>query len=143
MGDLKTKLQRTIEIFNDGNVGLIDELYAPTFVNHTTSPGTAPTREGFKEWTKALRAAFPDIRYTNDDVIECGDRFVTRLTATGSMRGEFAGMPATNKHATWSEIHIVRTVNGQIVEHWGLVDQLGMMVQLGVIPTPGRTPVAV
>jgi predicted ester cyclase len=59
------------------------------------------------------------------------------------MRGDFAGMPATNKHATWSEIHIVRAVNGQVVEHWGLVDQLGMMVQLGVIPTPGRSPVAV
>ena len=143
MGDLKSNIQRTIEIFNDGNVGLIDELYAPTFVNHTTSPDTLPTREGFKAWTKALRAAFPDIRYTNDDVIECGDRFVTRLTATGTMRGDFAGMPATNKHATWTEIHIVRTVNGQVVEHWGLVDQLGMMVQLGVIPTPGRSPVAV
>ena len=55
------------------------------------------------------------------------------------MRGEFAGMPATNKHATWTEIHIVRVTNEHSVEHWGLIQELGMMVQLGVIPAPGRT----
>ena len=143
MGDLKTRIQRSIEIFNDGNVGLIDELYAPTFVNHTTSPDTLPTREGFKAWTKALRAAFPDIRYTNDDVIECGDRYVTRLTATGTMRGDFAGMPATGKHAIWTEIHIMRVTNEHVVEQWSLIQELGMLVQLGVIQAPGRTPVAV
>jgi steroid delta-isomerase-like uncharacterized protein len=143
MGDLKTKVQRTIEIFNDGNVGLIDEIYAPDFVNRTAQPGMAPTREGFKQWATAFRTAFPDIHYTIEDSIEAGDKFVSRLTATGTMRGDFAGMPATGKHATWTEIHIVRTANGQVVEHWGLVQELGMMVQLGVIPAPGRVAVAV
>ena len=143
MGDLKTKVQRTIEIFNDGNVGLIDEIYAPDFVNRTAQPGMAPTREGFKQWATAFRTAFPDIHYTIEDSIEAGDKFVSRLTATGTMRGDFAGMPATGKHATWTEIPIVRTANGQVVEHWGLVQELGMMVQLGVIPAPGRVAVAV
>jgi steroid delta-isomerase-like uncharacterized protein len=143
MGTLKTKVQRTIEIFNDGNVGLIDELYATDYVNRTTPPGIAPTREGFKQWAKALRTAFPDIHYTIDDSIEAGDRFVSRVTATGTMRGDFAGMPATGKHATWSEIHIVRVANERIVEHWGIVDMLGMLVQLGVVAAPGQVPVAV
>ena len=143
MGTLKTKVQRTIEIFNDGNVGLIDELYATDYVNRTTPPGTAPTREGFKQWAKGLRTAFPDIHYTIDDTIEAGDKFVSRVTATGTMRGDFAGMPATGKHATWSEIHIVRVSNEQIVEHWGIVDMLGMLVQLGVVAAPGQVPVAV
>jgi predicted ester cyclase len=143
VGDLKTKVQRTIEIFNDGNVGLIDELYAPNYVNHSTPSGMAPTRQGFKDWALALRTAFPDIHYTIEDSIEAGDKFVSRLTATGTMRGDFAGMPATGKRATWTEIHIVRTANGQVVEHWGIVDQLGMMVQLGVITAPGRVAVAV
>jgi steroid delta-isomerase-like uncharacterized protein len=143
MADLKSKLQHTIEIFNEGNVGLIDELYASDFVNRTTPPGVAPTRDGFKQFARALRAAFPDIHYTIDDSIEAGDKFISRLTASGTMRGDFAGMPATGKHATWTEIHIVRTANGQVVEHWGLTDQLGMMVQLGVIPAPGQVPVAV
>jgi predicted ester cyclase len=143
MGNLKTKVQRTIEIFNDGNVGLIDELYAVDYVNRTTPPGIAPTREGFKQWAFALRTAFPDIHYTIDDSIEAGDKFVSRLTATGTMRGDFAGMPATGKFAKWTEIHIVRVANEHIVEHWGIVDQLGMMVQLGIVPAPGRVPAAV
>jgi predicted ester cyclase len=47
------------------------------------------------------------------------------------MRGDFQGMPASGKEATWSEIHIVRFADGKVVEHWGVVDQLGMLAQLG------------
>jgi predicted ester cyclase len=66
---------------------------------------------------------------------------VHRLTARGTMKGDFMGITATGKQATWTEIHIARTANGQLVEHWGLVDQLGMLVQLGVVQAPGRVPV--
>lgn len=52
-------------------------------------------------------------------------------------------MPATSKHATWSEIHILRVADERVVEHWGVADQLGMLVQLGVIPAPGQVAVAV
>jgi len=143
MGDLKTKVQRTIEVFNDGNVGLIDELYAKDYVEHTPQPGVAPTREGSKQTLIALKKAFPDLRYTIEDVIDSGDKIVHRLTASGTMKADFAGMPATNKHATWTEIHIGKVVNGRLTEHWGLVDQLAMLVQLGVIQSPARVPVAV
>jgi predicted ester cyclase len=144
MGDLKTKFERIpLEIINQGKLELIDELYAPEYVDRTPQPGVAPTREGFKQWVTALRTAFPDIRYTVEDTIECGDKSVGRLTASGTMRGDFAGMPATGKHATWSEIHIARVANGQVVEHWGVVQELGMLVQLGVIPAPEQVLVAV
>jgi predicted ester cyclase len=142
--DLKTKFERIpLEILNEGNLELIDELYAPDFVNQTPAPGVAPTRDGFKQWARALRTAFPDLHYTLEDSIEAGDKFVHRVSASGTMRGDLAGMPATNEHATWSEIHIGRVADGRLVEHWGLVDQLGMMVQLGVMPAPGQVPVAV
>jgi predicted ester cyclase len=138
--DLKIKLNRIpLEIFNQGKLQLIDELYAPDYRDRSVQPGMAPTREGFKQFVTSLRTAFPDLHYTIDDSIESGDKFVTRLTASGTMRGEFAGMPATNKHATWTEFHIVRVNNDLVVEHWGLIQELGMMVQLGVIPAPGRT----
>ncbi len=137
---LKTKLDRIpLEVYNQGKVQLIDELFAPEFVQRWPQPGMAPTRDGFKQFVTSLRTAFPDLRYTIDDSIESGDKFVTRLTASGTMRGEFAGMPATNKYATWHEIHVVRVANEQIVEHWGLIQELGMLVQLGVIAAPGRT----
>jgi predicted ester cyclase len=132
-----------LEIINQGKLELINELYAPEFVDRSPQPGMATTREGFKQFVTALRTAFPDLRYTINDSIECGDKLVHRVTAKGTMTGEFAGMPPTGKHATWTEIHIVRVANEHIVEHWGLTQELGMLVQLGVIPAPGRTPVTV
>jgi len=50
------------------------------------------------------------------------------------------GMPATGKHAEWTESHIVKLVNGKITEHWGVIDQLGMLRQLGLAPTPEAVP---
>jgi predicted ester cyclase len=142
--DLKTKFERIpLEILNQGNFGLIDELYAPDFVEHYAQPGVPPTREGFKQVAMALRSAFPDLRYTVEDAIEAGDKIVHRLAASGTMKGDFFGIPATGTRATWTEIHIGRVADGRLVEHWGLVDQLGMMVQLGAIPAPGQVPVAV
>jgi predicted ester cyclase len=141
---LKSKLDRIpLEIFNQGKLELVDELFAPEYVERTPQPGMAPTRESVKQFVTSLRTAFPDIRYTIEDSIECGDRFVHRVTAKGTMTGEFAGMPPTGKHATWTEIHILRVANEHVVEHWGLTQELGMLVQLGVIPAPGRTPVTV
>jgi steroid delta-isomerase-like uncharacterized protein len=141
---LKTRLDRIpLEIFNQGKLELIEELYAPEYVERSPQPGMPATREGVKQFVTALRTAFPDLRYTIDDSFEAGDKFVHRVTASGTMTGDFAGMPATGKHATWTEIHIVRVANEHVVEHWGLVQELGMMIQLGVIQAPGRSPVAV
>jgi predicted ester cyclase len=142
--DMKTQLERIpLEVFNQGNFGLIDELIAPDFVEHAAQPGVPPTREGFKQFAMAYRSAFPDLRYTVDDAIDAGDKIVYRLTVSGTMKGDFLGMPATGTRATWTEIHIGRVANGQLVEHWGLVDQLGMLVQLGIVPAPGQVPVSV
>jgi len=142
--DMKTKFERIpLEILNEGNFGLIDELYAPNFVEHSVQPGVPPTREGFKQVATALRSAFPDLRYTVEDAIEVGDKIVHRLSASGTMKGDFLGIPATGTRATWTEIHIGRVDNGQLVEHWGLVDQMGMLVQLGIVRAPGQVPVAV
>jgi predicted ester cyclase len=141
---MKTNLDRIpLEVINQSRFELIDELFAPDYVEHNPQPGVPPTKEGFKQTVKALKTAFPDLRYTIDDAIECGDKIVQRLSATGTMSGEFNGMPATGKRATWTEIHIGRVANGKVVEHWGLIDQLGMLVQLGVVPAPGRVPVSV
>ena len=142
--DMKTQLERIpLEVFNQGNFGLIDELIAPEFVEHYAQPGVPPTREGFMQVAIAMRSAFPDLHYTVEDAIEAGDKVVHRLAASGTMKGDFLGIPATGTRATWTEIHIGRVANGRLVEHWGLVDQLGMMVQLGAIPAPGQVPVAV
>ena len=140
--DIKRTAERIpLEVLNTGSFGLLDELLAPEFVDHSPRPGVAPTREGLKQSVMALRTAFPDIRYSIDDAIVCGDQIVHRLSATGTMTGELNGIPATGKRASWTEIHIGRGVNGRLTEHWGLVDELGMLVQLGIVPSPERVAV--
>lgn len=129
------------EVLNTGDFGLLDELLAPEFVDHLPQPGFAPNREGFKASMKALRTAFPNVRYSIDDAIVCGDQIVHRVTATGNMTGELMGIAPTGRHATWTEIHIGRAINGRLTEHWALVDQLAMFVQLGIVPAPGRVAV--
>jgi steroid delta-isomerase-like uncharacterized protein len=139
--NMKMTVERIpLEIMNRGNFDLVDELFSPDFVEHYPQPGVPPNREGFKQVAKALRSAFPDLHYTIEDTIESGSKIVHRLTGTGTMRGDFMGIPATGKRATWTEVHIGRVADGKLVEHWGLVDQLGMLVQLGLVSAPGQVP---
>ncbi len=132
-----------LEVFNNDNFGLISELVSTDFVEHTAQPGIAPTREGFKQFAMALKKAFPDLRYTIEDTLESGDKIVHRLTARGTMKADYMGMRATGKPAIWTEIHIGRVANGRLTEHWGLVDQLSLLIQLGVIESPAKVAVAV
>ena len=129
------------EVINRGNLSVIDELSATNFVDHSAPPGVPPTIDGIKSFVTMFRAAFPDLHYTLEDSIAEGDLVVQRTTAHGTMKGDFMGMPASGKSATWSEIHITRLENGKAAEHWGVVDQLGMLVQLGFAQAPGQ-PVA-
>jgi len=139
----KASARRFIEeVINRGNVAVIDELSSPNIVDHTAPPGVPAGNEGFKTFITMFRTAFPDLRYTIDDQLAEDDRVVERVTARGTMKGDFQGMPASGKTATWSEIHITRFENGKAVEHWGVVDQMGMLAQLGFVQAPGQ-PVGV
>ncbi|MCH8014670.1 MAG: ester cyclase [Candidatus Dadabacteria bacterium] len=60
-------------------------------------------------------------------------------TVTGTHKGDFMGHAATDKKATWKEIHILQFEDGKAVAHWGLVDMMGLMMQLGVMPQPEMT----
>ena len=126
------------EVLNKGNMAAVEEYFASNYVDHSAPPGVPPDREGLKMFLTAFRAAFPDLHYHIEDEIAEGDMVVHRLTGHGTMKGEFQGMPATGKHAMWTEIHIGRLASGKLVEHWANVDQLGMLQQLGLAPMPGQ-----
>jgi steroid delta-isomerase-like uncharacterized protein len=128
------------EVWNSGNMASFDELIAPDFIDHTILPSgpIAPGREGLRPVITAFRASFPDIHFAAEDMVAEGDRLAVRLNTTGTDTGGFAGMPPTGKYATVLGIDILRFANGQIVEHWGVVDFLGLLTQLGMIPAPGR-----
>lgn len=134
----KAKLRRLVEEgLNKGNMAIVDETVAANAVDHALPPGLPQTREGFKLFFTAFRVAFPDLRYVIDQEIAEGDKVVHRITGHGTMKGEFQGMKPTGKHGTWTEMHIVRMEGGKIAEHWANVDQMGMLISLGVMPAPG------
>jgi predicted ester cyclase len=100
-------------------------------------PGMPNTIESTKKLMSSLIAAFTDLTYKIEDTLGEGDLVAQRVTAGGTMKGEFSGMKPSGKIATWSEMHILRFANGKIVEHWANVDQMGMLAQLGFAQAPG------
>ena len=106
-------------------------------VEHAAPPGMPTNIESTIQWFKMFAGAFPDFKYTLEDQVAEGDLVVQRATCTGTMKGELLGMKPTGKTATWSEIHTLRMKDDKIAEHWASVDQMGMLVQLGLVPMPG------
>jgi predicted ester cyclase len=90
---------------------------------------------------RRLLPAFPDLNITIEDQIAEGDKVVTRWVGRGTQQGELQGIPPTGKQATTSGIAIDRIVSGKLVETWDQFDALGMMQQLGVVPTPEQVGV--
>jgi steroid delta-isomerase-like uncharacterized protein len=130
----KALMNRIInEVFNRGNIRLVDELFAPGFVEHEElPPGIPPGREAVKQLSASFRSAFPDLKVTIDDTIAAGDKVVVRCTWRGTHKGEFMGVPPTGKKVSFGVIDIVRIAGGKVLEHWGQMDGMGMMKQLGV-----------
>ncbi len=85
-----------------------------------------------------LRAAFPDIHFTIEDQIAAADRVVTRWSARATHSGEFQGIPPTGNAVVVTGIDIDRIADGKVVECWPVVDELGLLHQLGVAPSPGQ-----
>ena len=127
------------EIWNAGNVEVIDEVLSRDFTDHNPNPGIPPTFEGFRQTVQVYRSAFPDVHFTVDLMTSDGDIVVTRWTAEGTHQADLGEMRATGKHARVTGIDINRIVNGKATEHWGSWDQMALLQQLGAIPTHGQT----
>jgi steroid delta-isomerase-like uncharacterized protein len=119
-------------VYNQGDVAFLDELTSPEFVSHDRGNPTND-REGVKEIVAAIKAAFPDVVFTADDVIGEGDRVAARFTMRGTQTGEFMGMPPTNKPIVVTGIDIVRFEDGRAVEHWHEWSGMELLEQLGAL----------
>lgn len=130
------------EVFNQGKLATIDEVMAPTVVSHSSAAGEDQRgAEPFRQLATNLRTAYPDLHFTVEDQIAEGDKVVTRFSMHGTQTGEFRVGPGpviapTGKPVTMMGIVISRIEGGKIVESWPVVDQLGVMRQLGVFPSP-------
>ncbi len=133
----KATVSRFVEEFkNKANHDIVFDVFTPGFVTHLKLPGIPPNREGFRMLGKGVVSAFPDVHATIEDLLADNDKVIERTTARATSKGTFNGVPPTGKPVQWTEIHIYRFHHGKIEEHWGEIDLLGIMAQLGAVPPP-------
>jgi steroid delta-isomerase-like uncharacterized protein len=125
------------EVFNQGNLSVVDELFDPDYVLHDPGVPGGELRglEAFKaQWVSMLRTAFPDLRIVIEDQVAEGDKVASRYTGSGTNQGELRGFPPTNNRVEVTGTITSRFADGKIVEEWNNIDGLGMMQQLGIVP---------
>jgi len=134
--DIKATQRRFIDEYQSkGDEAVAKELLADDFVDRTPFGPIPGTKEGVLQLFAMLRGAFPDLHAEVHEMLVDGDKVITRKTFHGTHQGELMGIPATGKHVAWDVIDILRYEDGKMAEHWNVVDQFGLMSQLGVIPS--------
>jgi steroid delta-isomerase-like uncharacterized protein len=135
--DNKSIMRRAYdEILNEGRLDVADEIIAEDMTEHEQFPGLEPGREGFKSFVTMFREAFPDLQVTVEDMIAEDDKVAARVTMRGTHQGKFLGIPPSGNRIEVPVVDIVRFADGMGVEHWGVTDNMAMMVQLGVASPP-------
>jgi steroid delta-isomerase-like uncharacterized protein len=118
------------ELLGSRDLEVVDRFFAQDFVSHNNPPGFPPGVEGVKQFFAMFRDAFPDAAVTIDELVADRDRVAVATTLTGTHGGALMGVPATGRRVSVTGIDIVRVAGGEIVEHRGLTDIVGLMRQL-------------
>ena len=135
----KKRVRRIIEeVFNQGNLDVLPELVAQEYVGHDPALNQDMRGpQGFAQFVRMYRSAFPDLELTIEDQIEEGDRICTRFSARGTHRGDLMGIRPTGNKIEIGGMSMDRQANGKTVESWTEYDLFGMLQQLGVLrPAP-------
>jgi steroid delta-isomerase-like uncharacterized protein len=125
-------------VINGGDIDAVDQFFWENMVEQVPFPGQGPGIEGLKDVLRGLKAAFPDMHWTIEEQIAEGDRVLTRFEWTGNHSGPFLGVPATHRLVKVWGMVIDRFESGKIKDTRIIMDTLGLMVQLGVIPRPNE-----
>jgi steroid delta-isomerase-like uncharacterized protein len=124
------------EVLNQGKIDAAGQFFWEDMVEQVPLPGQGPGLEGLRNVLRGLRAAFPDMRWTVQEQIAEGAKVLSRFEWTGTHRGTFLGVPATDRPVTVWGMVIDRFEAGKIKDTRIIMDTLGLMVQLGVVPAP-------
>lgn len=136
--DMKDIVQRWIDAWHKDDIERIDfrRLATDDFVRHDPNMGETQGPCGERELVLMYRAAFPDLAFTVEHLVAEGDLIIAHLTARGTHRGELLGIPPTEREVFVSVMDLFRVADGKIAEQWTVMDALGLMQQLGAVPTP-------
>jgi steroid delta-isomerase-like uncharacterized protein len=140
LADTKALVRRLFEeVWNQGNLAAIDELFAPSYVRYDPAAPEAKGLAGFKQLVVRLRTAFPDLHFTLEEVIAEGDKVMSRALLRGTHRGDYLGIAPTGKPVAVMGMVVVRIAQGKFQEGWLMMDNLGLLQQLGVVPPVGQS----
>lgn len=133
----KTIIRRLVEeIWNRRNPNIADELIAQSYINHDpASPEFGRGPEAYKRHFQMYATAFPDLRFLIDSMVSEGDLVATRWTATGTHKGRLNELTPTGNSVAVTGMTIARVSGGKVHETWAQWDALGLMRQLGAIPS--------
>ena len=132
-------VRRMYDLINVQDIGGFSQYLADNFVEHEVTPGLEPTKDGVKKFFLMQIAAFPDLRFAVEDIYGSGDKVVARVRYTATNKGDFMGMGATGKKVDVQLIDMFEfDGNGHARDHWGVIDMMAMMQQLGLVPQGAR-----
>lgn len=124
------------QVWNGGKYNKLKDFVADNFIAYGRTPEEeVHGPDGAREFFTELRNAFPDIHFTVTGQFADKDRVITHWKATGTHLGDFKGIPPTGRKFTITSIDIDRIVNGKVAECWSQMDELGLLRQLGVLPS--------
>ena len=133
----KAVVRRFWEAFNSHNLDGWDEVCAANFMNHDpglpTPHADLPT---LKQTIGMLQTAFPDLKASEEDLFSEGDKVAARVTFRGTHKNEFMGAAPSNKGVEFTGNFISKLSGGKVEEHWVVFDTLGLLQQIGAIPSP-------
>jgi steroid delta-isomerase-like uncharacterized protein len=131
-------VRRAYEFWNTGDAAAIDRLVAPDLVMHLRGRSDVAGVDAYRSFYAGYRAAFPDQRWTIEELIAEADTVVALWTLRATHRGELMGIAATGREVTVTGISVFRIADGRIAENWVQSDILGLLQQLGAVPPIGR-----
>ena len=119
------------EFIEGGNIATFNELFANDFINHTAPEGSPKGPEGvIYFFNHFLKPAFPDFKVKIHDQVAEGDKVTTRKSFHATHKGDFLGIPASNKKVVMDVIDIIRLKDGKFSEHWGILDMNSVIAQI-------------
>ena len=125
--------QRMGEAVNKGNLDDFREVFAPDVKDHDPAPGQGPGPDGFIAFFTDLRTAFPDLKVEVEEMVADEEKVAIAYTLTGTHKGNFLGIPPTDKKIKARGVQIARFKDAKIVERWGSSDELGILKQIGAV----------
>jgi steroid delta-isomerase-like uncharacterized protein len=131
----KQVVRQFFEVLNRQDIERMGQLVSTTNFTLYFSGMSPMDWNGSMQFIAVINNAFPDASRNIEDIVAEGDKAAVRLNVTGTHKGEFQGIPPTGKKVSFSGMNFFTIIDGKIIEHWASVDMMGLMQQIGAIPT--------